>query len=85
MDIMEIRNKVKEVIARTANIDPADIGDAASFKEDLGLDSLTMLEIGVNVDYEFGLRLPDEEATALRTVEDAVAMVQKHMFPKVDG
>ena len=47
--------------------------------EDLGLDSLTILEITVDVDNEFDLELPEEELAELRTVQDSVELVQKYL------
>lgn len=75
MDVQEIRVKVREIISNVANIDPEDIADDASFVEDLQLDSLSLLEIGVDLDYEYKLGVPEEELGKLRTVADAVDLV----------
>lgn len=75
MDVVEIRAKIKDVIANVTGIDPSEIGDQASFVDDLQLDSLSLLEIGVDVDYEFKLGVPEERLQALRTVQDAVDLV----------
>ncbi len=77
MDTEKIRGKIKEVIANVTNLEPAEIGDQASFIEDLQLDSLSLLEIGVDVDYEFKLGVPEERLGELRTVQDAVDLVQQ--------
>ena len=82
MDLIEIRAKVKEIIANVTNIDPQDIADDASFEDDLQLDSLSLLEIGVDVDYEYKLGLPEEELGQLRTVADAVDLVMRTMGVK---
>ena len=71
----EIRNKIKEIIANVTNLDPAEIADNAAFIEDLSLDSLSLLEIGVDVDYEFKLGVPEERLQELRTVQDSVDLV----------
>ena len=75
MKVEEVRAKIKEIIANVTNIDPEDIGDEASFVEDLQLDSLSLLEIGVDVDYEFKLGVPEERLQELRTVKDSVDLV----------
>ena len=75
MERIAIRQKVKEIIANVANLDPGRIGDRDSFIEDLDLDSLSMLEIGVDVDFAFKLNLPEERMRDLRTVEDTVDLV----------
>ena len=77
MDTEQIRGKIKEVISNVTNIDPTEIGDQASFVEDLQLDSLSLLEIGVDVDYEFKLGVPEERLGELRTVQDTVDLVQQ--------
>ena len=79
MDVEQIRGKVKEVISNVTNIDPEEIGDTASFVDDLQLDSLSLLEIGVDVDYEFKLGVPEERLGELRTVQDAVELVQQRL------
>lgn len=76
MDVEEIRGKIKEVIANVTSLDPEEIGDQAHFIDELQLDSLSLLEIGVDVDYEFKLGVPEERLGELRTVQDAVELVQ---------
>ena len=84
MSIEEIRTRIKEIIANVTNIDPAEIGDDASLVEELQLDSLSLLEIGVDVDYEFKLGVPEERLGKMRTVGDAVALVQETLAAKAD-
>ena len=83
MEMETIRSKVKVIIANATNINPMEIGDNASFQEDLCLDSLSLLEIAVDVDHEFKLNLSDEELSArlqeLHTVQDSVEFVQTFM------
>lgn len=74
-----IRAKIKEIIAQVASLDPAEIADDASFIDDLQLDSLSLLEIGVDVDYAFKLGVPEEKLQELRTVQDSVNLVLEHM------
>lgn len=75
MQVEEVRTKIKEIIANVTNIEPDEIADNASFVEDLQLDSLSLLEIGVDVDYEFKLGVPEERLQELRTVQDSVDLV----------
>lgn len=82
MDVAEIRQKVKQIIANVTNIPVEEIADDASFVDDLDLDSLSLLEIGVDVDYEFKLGVPEEELAQLRTVEEAVQMAIKTLAAK---
>lgn len=82
MDAVEIKAKIKEIIHNVTNIDPAEIGDTASFTEELGLDSLSLLEIGVDVDYEFRLELPEERMRGLDSVEQTYALVEERLQEK---
>ena len=76
MDTREVKDKIKEIISNITNIPVEEIGDRASLMEDLDLDSLSLLEIGVDVDYEFKLGVPEERLQEIRSVEDAVELVQ---------
>ncbi len=82
MDKAQIRDKIKEIIANVTNIAPEEIGDEVSLVDDLHLDSLSLLEIGVDVDYEFKLGVPEERLQELRTVQDAVDLVLERLSEK---
>lgn len=79
MDRAEITDRVKQIISNVTNIAPAALADAASFTRDLDLDSLSLLEIGVDVDYEFQLGLPEERMRGLDSVSDTVALVLERL------
>ncbi len=83
MDTAEISSKIKGIIANVTGIEAEEIDDDASFVDDLGMDSLSLLEIGVDVDYEFKLGVPEEELGQLRTVREAVALAKKYLAGKV--
>jgi len=78
----EIRAKIKEIISTVAGIDPAEIADNASFIDDLQLDSLSLLEVGVDVDYEYKLGVAEERLQELRTVQDTVDLVLERQAEK---
>lgn len=80
MDSSEIRTKIKNSIASIANLSPDEIADHASYKEDLMLDSLTILEIVVDVEFQFQIKVPDEQLSAIRTVQDTVEVVQQYLY-----
>lgn len=82
MEAEQVRAKIKEIIGNVTNIDPAEIADSASFVDDLQLDSLSLLEIGVDVDYEFKLGVPEERLQQLRTVQDTVELVLERLAAK---
>ena len=75
----QIRAKIKEVIASVADIDAAGIADDADLRRDLNLDSLSLLEIGVDVDYAFQLGIEDLEdrLAKLETLDEVVALVER--------
>ncbi len=75
----EVRTKVKQLIVQVSSLPMEKIGDQSSFIEDLGLDSLALLEVGVAIDYEYKLDVPDEELEQLATVQDAVDLVLTKM------
>jgi acyl carrier protein len=85
MEVQEIRAKIKEIIADVANLDAAERGDQATFIEDLSLDSLSLLQIGVDVDYHFKLGVSDERLKEMRSVQDAVELVQQIQAGKAAG
>ena len=82
MDVAEMKARIKEIISNITNIDPASIDDSASFTQDLDLDSLSLLEIGVDVDYEFQLGLPEERMRGIDSVNETVALVGERLREK---
>ena len=77
MEASEVKAKIKEIISTVSSIPVSDIDDRASYAGDLGLDSLTLLEIGVDMDYEFKLGLPEERLQHIRSVQDAYEVVME--------
>lgn len=72
-DIME---KVKGVIVEQLTVDEADVTEDATFIDDLGADSLDIVELVMALEEEFGISIPDEEAENIKTVGDAVAFIE---------
>ena len=83
MSTDEIRARVKKSIATITNISFDEISDTASYKDDLQLDSLTILEIAVDAEYQFQVQISDDDLGEIRTVEDTVKMVQQYLSPAV--
>jgi acyl carrier protein len=79
MEASEVLGKIKEIIAHVGNLKLAQIDDGADLRDDLNLDSLSLLEIGVDIDYAFQLGIPDLETrlAKLRTLPEVVELVQK--------
>jgi len=83
MDIEAIRAKVKQTISHITSIDAATISDTASFDAELDLDSLSILEIAVELENQFKIHASDEELSSIRTVEGAVNLVIKRLGAEV--
>ncbi|MBC8029053.1 MAG: acyl carrier protein [Pyrinomonadaceae bacterium] len=79
MSTEEIRATIKKSIANITNINLEEITDSASYKDDLQLDSLTILEIAVDAEYQFQVTIPDDVLSEIRTVDDTVRIVQQHL------
>lgn len=70
--------KVKKIVSDKLGVDEAKITENASFVNDLGADSLDVVEFVMEVEKEFDITIPDEEATKLATVGDAVKYIEAH-------
>ena len=74
----EIRDSIKQAIAKVSKIEEASIDDHADFRLDLGLDSLSILETLVELQCRFKIPdVPDEKFAGIRTIGDAVQFVQE--------
>ncbi len=69
----EVRADLAELISSAAGVEPQRITDDAQLDGDLGIDSLTLVEVVVAVEDRFGLVIPDDEWSRFRTVGDLVA------------
>ncbi len=66
-----------EIIEEVTGIEPSEVTIEKSFVDDLDIDSLSMVEIAVQTEDKYGVKIPDEDLASLRTVGDAVAYIQK--------
>jgi acyl carrier protein len=74
----DIERRVKAIIVRQLGVKDDDVAQAKSFVEDLGADSLDIVELVMAMEDEFGFEIPDEEAETIRTVGDAVKYINAH-------
>lgn len=75
---MEEFERVKAVIVDQLGADESAITPEASFVDDLGADSLDIVELIMGLETEFDLEIPDEEAEKIRTVGDAVNYIKEN-------
>jgi acyl carrier protein len=73
----EILGGLAEIVNEVAGVDTSEVTREKSFVDDLDIDSLSMVEIAVQVEDRFGVKVPDDELANLRTVGDAVDYVVK--------
>ncbi len=70
--------KVKKIVIEKLGVSEAKVTEEASFVNDLGADSLDVVEFVMEVEKEFNITIPDEEAAKLATVGDAVKYIEAH-------
>ena len=75
----EVFERVKEVLTEQLGIEEADITEEASFQEDLDADSLDLVELIMSLEEEFGVKISDEDAEKIQTVQDAMDYLNEHM------
>jgi acyl carrier protein len=71
-------DKVKSIIVEQLGVDEEEVTMEASFTDDLGADSLDIVELVMAFEEEFGIEIPDEDAEKIATVNDAVGYIDQH-------
>lgn len=77
-DASTIAERVKSIILEKLDVEEGDINEDAAFIEDLGADSLDTVEMIMELEDEFDMEIPDEDAEKLSTVGDAIKYIQEH-------
>jgi acyl carrier protein len=75
---VEVLDRIKKIIAEQLGIDEDDVVPEASFIDDLGADSLDIVELIMAFEEEFDLEIPDEEAEKIKTVQNAIDYIKNH-------
>lgn len=73
-----VDERVKQIIVEQLGVDEGEVTPTASFVDDLGADSLDIVELVMAFEEGFGIEIPDEEAEKIRTVKDATDYIAKH-------
>ena len=74
----EILEKIKDITVDRLGVEEDLVTPEASFREDLEADSLDLVELIMELEEQFGMEIPDEEAEKITTVEQAVDYVSEH-------
>ena len=77
MTTQEIEAKVKEIVMTQLNVTAEQVTPEASFLDDLGADSLDVVEITMTLEEAFGVEVPDDDADKLRTVGAVVKYIEE--------
>jgi acyl carrier protein len=75
---MAVEEKVKQIIVEQLQVDEAEVTPGASFQEDLGADSLDVVELVMQFEEAFDIEIPDEDAEKIKTVKDAIDYIEKN-------
>ncbi|MBR6054328.1 MAG: acyl carrier protein [Bacteroidales bacterium] len=75
----EVVKKVTAIIVDKLGVEPSEVTESASFTNDLGADSLDTVELLMEFEKVFGIKIPDEETAGIATVADAVAKVEEKL------
>lgn len=75
---MSMHDKIKSIIVEQLGVEEEDVKMESSFVDDLGADSLDIVELVMALEEEFDLEIPDEDAEKIRTVGEAVKYIQEH-------
>jgi acyl carrier protein len=80
-----IEEKVKDIIVEQLGVNPEQVTPQASFIEDLGADSLDIVELVMAFEEEFSVEVPDEDAEKLQTVGDVIKYIEERAKQQSGG
>ena len=75
---MSVAEKVKSIIVEQLGVDADEVNGAASFTDDLGADSLDIVELVMAFEEEFGIEIPDEAAEKIGKVQEAIDYIEQN-------
>ena len=78
MSNTETAEKVKSIIVEQLGVPAEDVTESASFIEDLGADSLDIVELVMALEEEYDIEISDEDAEKIQTVGDAIKYISEH-------
>ena len=75
---MSVEDKVKKIIAEKLSVELEEVVPEAAFVDDLGADSLDLVELIMSMEEEFDIDISDEDAEQIATVKDAISYINSH-------
>jgi len=79
---MTVAEKVKKIIIEQLGVNESEVTPEAKFIDDLGADSLDIVELIMAFEDEYGIEIPDEDAEKIETVGDAIRYIEEHIKSK---
>jgi acyl carrier protein len=79
---MAVADKVKSIIVEQLGVEADEVKPDASFTDDLGADSLDIVELVMAFEEEFGIEIPDEQAEKIGRVREAIEYIEQHTQEK---
>jgi acyl carrier protein len=70
--------EIKAIVAENLGVDEAEVTENASFKDDLGADSLDLFEMVMALEEQYGLEIPTEDLEQIKTVKDVIDYIEAH-------
>lgn len=81
----EIVKQVKAIIVDKLGVEESEVTESANFTNDLGADSLDTVELLMEIERVFGIKIPDEETSTIATVKDAIDKVKEKLAGKEEA
>lgn len=72
-------DKLREIICEFVDMEPDEITPETNIRRDLGLNSLELVNLAVEIEEEFDVEIPDREAMGLETVADAIRIIEEYV------
>lgn len=79
---MGTAEQVRKIVVEQLGVDPGSVVDSASFMDDLGADSLAIVELVLALEEQFKIDIPESETEKIQTVGDAISYIEDHFAKK---
>jgi acyl carrier protein len=76
---MAVEDKIREIVVEQLSVTAEEVIPESSFTDDLGADSLDIVELVMAIEEEYGLEIPDDDAEKIQTIQDAINYVEERV------